>query len=85
MKVKLLLYVLFSIVLVNEVVAQKISLKNECYETLAVLSDALLNLQITDENDHDFGALKCPSCNVLHTRAAEAVYPFSIYVQGNKK
>ena len=78
MKVKLLLYVLFNIVLVNEVVAQKISLKNECYETLTVLSDALLNLQITDANDHEFGALKCPSCNVLHTRAAEAVYPFSI-------
>ena len=78
MKVKLLLYVLFNIVLVNEVVAQKISLKNECFETLTVLSDALLNLQITDANDHDFGALKCPSCNVLHTRAAEAVYPFSI-------
>ncbi len=63
---------------IGSLTAQEVSLKKECFETLSVLSDALLNLQISDSDDSDFGALKCPSCQVLHTRAAESVYPFAI-------
>jgi len=55
-----------------------VSLKEECLETLFILTNSLLDLQITDQNDPDFGAIQCPSCNVLHTRAAEAVFPFAI-------
>jgi hypothetical protein len=54
------------------------SLKNECLQTMQVLNKALLNLQINDETDVNHGALKCPNCKVLHTRAAEAVFPFAM-------
>ncbi len=57
---------------------ENISLKNECLNTMQALNGALLSLQIDDEKDADFGALKCPNCNVLHTRAAEAVFPFAM-------
>ena len=58
------------------------SLKNECLQTMQVLNKALLNLQINDETDVNHGALKCPNCNILHTRAAEAVFPFAMtYLQ----
>ncbi len=67
--------------------AQKVSLKEESYKTMKGLVDALLKLQIVNETDPDYGALQCPSCKVLHTRAAEAVYPFSVAYKytGDKK
>jgi hypothetical protein len=54
---------------------------------MMVFVDALVNLQISQEKDNDCGAIKCPSCNVLHTRAAEAVYPLAVAFQqtGNSK
>jgi len=55
-----------------------VSLKDESYKTMTVLVDALMKLRITDPADSNFGALQCPACNVLHTRAAEAVYPLSV-------
>ena len=51
----------------------------EVGNTLEILVDALKALQITDPQNPDFGALQCPACNVLHTRAAEAVYPFAVW------
>jgi len=66
--------------------AEKVSLKDECLKTLSTLAAALRNLQITDPRNPDFGALQCPTCNVLHTRAAEAVYPFAVmYKQTNQR
>ncbi|MCB9210668.1 MAG: hypothetical protein H6609_14975 [Ignavibacteriales bacterium] len=53
-------------------------LKPELSKTLLVLDDALINLQIKDSTQTDFGSIKCPHCNILHTRAAEAVYPLTI-------
>ncbi len=46
-------------------------------ETLLQLNTNLINLQIKDPNDANFGAIQCPSCNILHTRAAEAVLPLA--------
>ena len=50
--------------------------------TLYALCDALVPTQIVDPKDPDFGALVCPSTNPqdhpLHSRAAEAVYPFAV-------
>src|SRR5436309_875093 len=50
--------------------------------TLLTLCDSLVAAQITDEASPDCGALVCPSINPqthpLHSRAAEAVYPFAI-------
>lgn len=63
------------------------SLKDECLQTMIVLNRALADLQIIDEDDINHGALQCPHCNILHTRAAEAVFPFAMEYQqtGDKK
>lgn len=53
------------------------SMKTAFEETLFRLDSALISLQIRNEGDPDFGALWCPHCNLYHTRAAEAVYPFA--------
>lgn len=58
--------------------AQQLYPRKEYAATLLQLNDALLKRQITDPADADYGAIKCRHCNVLHTRAAEAVYPFSV-------
>ena len=55
-------------------------LHGEVQETLEVLVNALQNEQI-DDVGRDFGALRCRGCNVLHTRAAEAVYPFAVWYE----
>ena len=78
MKFKSIIFLLVLFLNSDFVWAQKISLKNECFKTLSYLSDGLLALQISAVDDPDFGALICPSCNVLHTRAAEAVFPFAV-------
>ncbi|MFA7420118.1 MAG: hypothetical protein WCZ90_10575 [Melioribacteraceae bacterium] len=67
--------------------AQTVNLKKEYAATLEEMCDALLKLQIHDSNDENYGALKCEYCNVLHTRAAEAIYPFMVMykVSGDKK
>jgi hypothetical protein len=64
----------------------KVPLRDECYQTLSLLSEALRKLQITGTSDTNIGAIQCPECNVLHTRAAEAVFPFAVVYQqsGNK-
>ncbi len=54
------------------------SIKDECLTTLYQLTDALYKLQIDNEADENYGALRCENCNVLHTRAAETVYPFAV-------
>lgn len=51
-------------------------------KTMLSLCDALLPTQVCNANDANYGALVCPSVNPenhpLHSRAAEAVYPFSV-------
>ena len=47
-------------------------------EVLYQLCNALCRLQITDPESEDFGAIHCISCNTLHTRAGEAVYPLAV-------
>lgn len=58
--------------------AREISLRAECLQTLHVLVDALLDLQVTDFHDSNHGALRCEYHNVFHTRAAEAIYPLAV-------
>jgi hypothetical protein len=64
-----------------------IFLKEECLTTTVLLVDALMDRQIQDPQHPDFGAIQCPHCNVLHTRAAEAVYPLAVAFKhtGEKK
>jgi hypothetical protein len=54
------------------------SIREECLKTLPMLTEALLKTQIADSTARDRGALVCPETNDLHTRAAEAVYPFAV-------
>jgi hypothetical protein len=53
--------------------------------TLYSLCDALVPTQIVDPKDANYGALICPSTNPqehpLHSRAAEAAYPFAVAYQ----
>lgn len=54
-----------------------VSLRAEYARTLATLTDSLEKLQLGPERGADAGALACPSCDVLHTRAAEAMWPMA--------
>ena len=55
-----------------------VHLRAEFARTLAVLVDSLERQQIPAGDSADAGALRCPHCAVLHTRAAEAVWPFAL-------
>lgn len=65
-------------VLFGTVAADSPSLSEESLRTLLDLGRALRARQITNAASPDHGALRCGACNVLHTRAAEAVYPFAV-------
>jgi hypothetical protein len=52
-------------------------LRKEYASTLCELSRALLDRQIRDSQSPDDGAIRCAHCNILHTRAAETVFPFA--------
>jgi hypothetical protein len=58
------------------------SQENPYVSTLLKLCNTLINTQISDIADPDYGALVCPSRNPdiqkIHSRAAEAMYPFAI-------
>ena len=63
--------------------ASKASPQDPLYaSTLYALCDALVPTQIVDPKDPNYGALVCRSTNPqehpLHSRAAEAVYPFAV-------
>jgi hypothetical protein len=78
---KVLAFLLFTGSAIN---AQPIKVKAEYASMLQQLADALITRQIVDKASHDAGAIQCQHCKVLHTRAAEAVYPFSV-LYGIKK
>ncbi|ANE51487.1 hypothetical protein [Flavisolibacter tropicus] len=58
--------------------AQRINTKKAYAAALKELTSALLKRQVVQKEDAQYGAIQCAHCNVLHTRAAEAVYPFAI-------
>ena len=79
MKMKIAaLFILLAFFTGKTVSAQSNSLKTESEKTLFVLAEALLKKQIHETGDANHGAIQCNECNVLHTRAAEAVYPFAV-------
>nr|WP_121273169.1 hypothetical protein [Pedobacter schmidteae] len=78
----------FSFLLV--IVSAKVFAQQDPYQTtLQSLCDVLLTTQINKTADPNFGALVCPSSNPedhpIHSRAAEAVYPFAIAYKLTKK
>lgn len=58
--------------------AQPLRPKEAYASTLLKLVRPLLALQVNDPSGKDNGALRCNRCGVLHTRAAEAMYPFFV-------
>ncbi|TDE15212.1 hypothetical protein [Dyadobacter psychrotolerans] len=70
-----------------EAVCQPIQIKKEYASTLLELTNTLYDLQIDQPTHTDCGALACKNCNVLHTRAAESVYPFAVAyrISGQKR
>lgn len=57
--------------------ATPVPLRAEYAHTLATLTDSLEKLQLGPERGGEAGALACLRCGVLHTRAAEAVWPMA--------
>ena len=53
-------------------------------ETLFELSRALIKKQILDKNNSNYGAIQCDSCNCLHTRAGEAIFPLALCYEYSK-
>ncbi|MBB5440849.1 hypothetical protein HDC92_004553 [Pedobacter sp. AK017] len=75
---KIIFVILFLLITSGNLHAQK----DPYQTTLQSLCDVLLTTQINGPTDPNFGALVCPSLNPenhpIHSRAAEAVYPFAI-------
>jgi hypothetical protein len=56
---------------------QEVPIKQSIETVLFQLDSALIQLQNPNVADTNFGGIWCPHCRLYHTRAAEAVYPFS--------
>lgn len=77
MKNTLLILLLSTFIFSTTIAQEKVNPKEEYIETLTLLCDALLTLQITENTNSNCGALQCNYCNVFHTRSGEAVFPFA--------
>lgn len=58
--------------------AAKVDLRSEYASTMLELSRALLDRQVIAPSEPHDGAIRCAHCDVLHTRAAESVFPFAL-------
>jgi hypothetical protein len=72
-----------ALVFLLSLLSLNLSAQNESYKsTLLKLCNTLIATQISNSSDLNYGALVCPSSNPddhpLHSRAAEAVYPFAV-------
>jgi len=76
------IFVLLLLIFPAKIHAQQINIKEEYAVTLQQLTGALMKRQLGSTADS--GAIQCAFCNVLHTRAAEAMYPFAV-MYGIKK
>jgi hypothetical protein len=56
----------------------KVDLRAEYAQTLVELSNTIVDQQVFDRADTNFGAIACIHCNVYHTRAAESVFPLYV-------
>lgn len=69
---------IFVFVQVTLIGQTSVNLKNEFGKTLFELCNSLQKKQLLQIPDANFGAINCSECNLLHTRAAESVYPFLV-------
>lgn len=71
------LFAMFSFFFFASCGTRKAEMKPAFLATLSRLDSTLLTLQNRQEGEADYGALWCPRCKLYHSRAAEALYPFS--------
>jgi len=77
-----ILLLLFSVVVVAACIKkQEVPLKQSIENVLFCMDSALIQLQNTEAADTNYGGIWCPHCQLYHTRAAEAVYPFTYKYQ----
>ena len=55
--------------------------EEEYFKTLSELTESLLRQQNKDKKDPDFGGILDPENDIYYSRAAEAVYPFTVMYQ----
>jgi len=81
------IFFIILIILFSGCSKKEVSLKVEFSKYLLTLADDLIEIQDLDENDLNYGALYCEACKDYHTRASEAVLPFSVAYKetGDKK
>lgn len=77
LRVGLLLLVTTLVTVVQAEEPTTVPLRAELARTLTTLTDTLVRQQVTDPAAPGYGALQCPHCRLLHTRAAEAVWPLA--------
>lgn len=84
---KLLLLLIPVIVLTHCTKKQEVPIRQSFESVLFTLDSALIQLQNTEAADTNFGGIWCQHCRLYHTRAAEAVYPFTYkyHLTGDKK
>jgi hypothetical protein len=73
-----LAFTLIVLIITNSFSKPSVNLKKEYAKTLLILSDELRSRQIINKSDVNFGAISCAQCNVLHTRAGEAMFPLIV-------
>ncbi len=81
---KFLIYSLLAFIVFCTTPVPKIEIGNEYRVFLENLTDTLLETQILDKDNTDYGALQCKRCDIRHTRAAEAMYPFAVVYKNSK-
>lgn len=86
MRILLVVFLIHQSVL-GLLISQEVNPKKEYSQTLLVLSNALQKIQILEKKNQNYGAIQCRHCDVLHTRAAESVFPFAVSykITGDKK
>lgn len=60
---------------------KSVALRKEFADTLSVLVESLENRQLKGGDPDMAGALECHHCGILHTRAAEAIFPMVVMFQ----
>ncbi|MBQ0734675.1 hypothetical protein [Aquimarina celericrescens] len=80
-KLPILLFVFFFFEIGNAQNIFDTNIEKEYFVTLKELCEALLKQQNLDKNSLEFGGLLDPENDIYYTRAAEALYPFTVMYQ----
>lgn len=71
------LFPLVSVLFIGTLAVRADTLHDRALRSMQRLNAAALRHRNADSADPDFGGLRCPACELYHTRAAEALFPFA--------